>query len=234
MLFFLLLASVVAFDANEGQIMSGSDLFIFFQGALILFAFRGTALGTPLGAVGRDLYNGTLEFLYTNPCSRYAYYVGTVLSSVIINLPVFLPLYLVLVFYSGAHVENMLMILSVCVIVFVSLTAMGVMIAMLGLLWRRIDSIAGLINIAFEFLAGAYFPVSSFPQVVQYAAYILPFTWGFDLIRYYSFGKDWNTILPVWQEWTILAMSAVIFTALSRYLLKKVERLAKQKGLHLI
>lgn len=235
MVFFVFFANVITFEASQiGREMTTTDVFVFFQASLILWIFRGIAVSGPLEAVYRDLYYGTLEFLYTNPSSRYAYYVGSVLSQVLIAQIVFLPLYVILVVVSGAQPINMIMVLVVCLAVFLTLTAMGVMIAGLGLLWRNIDSVAGLTNLAFEFLAGAFFPITVFPKVLQYIAYLLPFTWGYDLVRYYSFNGDWVTILPVWQEWVILLTYAVIFLALSYFFLRKVERMAKRQGLNII
>lgn len=236
LLFFLLLANIASFQGSEslGRPMTGRDLFIFFQGALLLFVFKGTALWTPLNAVSRDLYNGTLEFLYSNPFSRYAYFAGTVVSDIIIAQVAFLPIFVLLTIYSQIDFGNMLMILLVCLATFATLLAMGVMIALLGILWRQASSIAGILEISFEMLAGAYFPIQAFPLPLQYFAYILPFTWGYDLIRYYSFNGEWHTLVPVWQEWTILLLFAATYTAVSIYLLQRVERYAKKNGLHLI
>lgn len=234
--FFLLIASAVSFRGGglSGQGTSVREVFIFFQGALLLLVFEGPTLWKPLRAVAEDLYNGTLEFLYSNPGSRYAYYVGTVVAGVCINLVIFIPFYVFLVVYSKADIRSMLMILLVCMMSAVTLTAMGIMIALLALLWRRVGSIVNVLAMLFEFLAGAYLPVSSFPPIMQYLAYLLPYTWGYDLIRYYSFGGQWQTLFPVWQEWGILLFYAVLYTILSRYLLKKAEQQAKRSGLHVI
>jgi ABC-2 type transport system permease protein len=236
MLFFLLMANVVTFQPNDPEAVSltGRNLFIFFQGALLLFVFNSPTLWGPINAVTNDLYNGTLEYLYSNPCSRYAYYVGTVLAEVITHLVVFLPLYLFLIFYSQASLQSMMMVLLVCLVVLVALTAMGIMLALLALLWRQVGSIAQVLGILFEMLAGAYLPLSAFPQFIQYLAYLLPYTWGYDLIRYYSFDGKWSTVLPVWQEWGMLIFYAILFTIVSRYLLGQAEKLAKRSGLHTI
>ncbi len=235
-LFFLLLSSVVSIDgeATVGRDLTQQDLFIFFQGALLLFVFITTSLWTPINAVNRDLYNGTLEYLYSNPISRYAYYAGTVMAEAIVGLVVFLPLYFILAFASETSWQNMLMVLVVSLTVLVALIAMGILISLLGLLWRQVNSLAEVLNISFELLAGAYFPVTAFPEIIQYVAYILPYTWGYDLIRYYSFGGDWQTLLPVEYEWAIVIGYAIFYTGLSIFLLGKVEARAKQKGLHLI
>ncbi len=235
-LFFLLLSDVVAMqgEATVGRRLTGSDLFVFFQGGLLLVIFKDVALWTPLNAIRQDLYNGTLEYLYSNPCSRYAYYLGTVLSEVLIAQVVFLPLYVTFVVYSKASPVSMALVLLVCVAVFFTLSGMGVMIGLLGLMWRQVSSLAGILAIGLEMVAGAYIPVAAFPQAVQYVAYALPFTWAYDLIRYYSFNGEWVTLLPVPVEWGILLSFGAVFTGLSWYLLGLVERYAKRSGLHLL
>lgn len=237
MLFYLMLAGIISVKAGSspiGQEMTDRDLFLFFQGGLLLFVFSGVALNTPVQAVSRDLYNGTLEYLYTNPISRYAYFVGTVVANAIVAQIIFLPLFLVLVISSQASALNLLMVLLVCLLTLVTLIAMGVMLALLAILWRQVGAVTAVVGILFEMLAGAYFPVSAFPSVLQYLAYLLPYTWGYDLIRYYSFSGRWQTLLPVWAEWSALVAYAIVFTILSRWLLARAEQRAKRTGLHLI
>jgi ABC-2 type transport system permease protein len=234
--FFLLLAGAISVrgPAASGANLTGRDLMVFFLGSLLLFTFTRSTLWGPINAVTNDLYNGTLEYLYSLPCSRYAYYVGTVVADVLVSMTVFLPLYVVLTIVAQADPVDMLMVLLACAVVLAALTAMGVMVALLALLWRQVSSIASVLGILFEMLAGAYLPVSAFPPAVQYLAYLLPYTWGYDLIRYYSFGGDWHTLLPVWQEWAILLVYAALYTMVSRYLLARAERLAKRSGLNVI
>ena len=233
-LFFLLIAQTATFAASGQRATSGRELFLFFQGGLLLLVFNGPTLWGPINAVTADLYNGTLEYLYSNPGSRYAYYIGAVLTEVIISLVVFIPFYLLLVWYAQAGARNMAMILLVCAVMLVALTAMGVMIALLALLWRQVGSIAQVLGMLFEFLGGAYLPVASFPQPIQYLAYLLPYTWGYDLIRYYSFNRAWQTLQPVWLEWLILIGYSIVFALVSRRLLRRAEQYAKRSGLNII
>jgi ABC-2 type transport system permease protein len=234
--FFLLMSNAIAMGSSAafGVDMSGKNLFIFFMGSLVLFVFTRSTLWGPINAVTNDLYNGTLEYLYSNPSSRYAYYVGTVLSEVVISQIVFIPLFCVLAFASGASWDNLVMMLLACIIVLVALTAMGIMIGLLALVWRQVGSVASVLGILFEMLAGAYLPVSSFPPLLRALSYLLPYTWGYDLVRYYSFEGEWKTILPVQWEWGIICLFAVTFTIVSRYLLGKAEGLAKRSGLNVI
>jgi ABC-2 type transport system permease protein len=234
--FFLIMANAISLGNPEtlGVALNGRSLFIFFMGSLVLFTFTRSTLWGPINAVTNDLYNGTLEYLYSNPCSRYAYYVGAVLSEVAVSLVVFVPLFTALVIISRIDLANLLLMLLACGLVLVSLTAMGIMIALLAIVWRQVGSVASVLGILFEMLAGAYLPISSFPQLLRAFSYVLPYTWGYDIIRYYSFGGEWHTILPVQLEWGIIAVFAVVFTLASRRLLAKAEKQAKNTGLHII
>jgi ABC-2 type transport system permease protein len=234
--FFFLLASAVTMDGhnNLGVDLSGRNMFIFFQGSLLLFVFIRSTLGGPLEAITNDLYNGTLEFLYSNPASRYAYYVGTVVAKVIVSSVVFLPLYFFLILYAEASAFHMIMVLLAGGVVLVALTALGIMIALLALLWRQVGALVTVLSILFEMLSGAYLPITAYPRAAQIVAYFLPYTWGYDLVRYYSFNGQWQPLLPVEQEWLILLTFAVVFTLLSRYLLARAEARAKRTGLNVI
>ncbi len=134
--FFLLLSSAISIQGLgvSGAPLSGRDLFISFQSGLLQTVFIGAPLWGPIYAVRNDLYNGTLEFLYSNPGSRYAYYVGSVLARVSVESALFLPLYIVLAVYSQARLPDLLMVLLTCTVIMIALTAMGVMMALLALL----------------------------------------------------------------------------------------------------
>jgi len=236
-LFFLLLSRIVSVNAASsplGQIMTGNDLAIFFLGALLLFTFNTTALTSPVDSVMRDLHNGTLEYLYSNPSSRYAYFVGTVAANGIVSMTVFAPLYLALVVMARPGLGDTGMMLLTCLVVLASVVGIGVLIAMLGILWRQVGSLVRVLNILFELLAGAYLPLAAFPPTLRRLAYALPYTWGYDLIRYYSFRGRWSTLLPVWIEWLVLVAFAAVLLGLSRFLLVQVERRTKRSGMHLL
>jgi ABC-2 type transport system permease protein len=237
--FFLLLSNSISVQGKEmpmGQ-FGGQNLYIFFLGSLVLFVFTRSTLWGPINAVTNDLTNGTLEYLYSLPGSRYAYYVGVVIAEIIFSQIIFIPLFILLVIVSHANLAHLLWMLLACAAVLVSLTAMGIMISLLALVWKQVNSIVSILGILFEMLAGAYLPISTFPLPVQYLSYLLPFTWGYDLLRYYSFASSatpWQPILPIWQEWLVLGLFAFVFTSISRYLLVRAGRLARQQGLNVI
>ncbi|WP_299948846.1 ABC transporter permease [uncultured Microbulbifer sp.] len=141
---------------------------------------------------------------------------------------------IILVIVSDINLTNFLLLLAVCVVALFTLVAFGIILSLLALMWRQVAALVTVLSVAFELLAGAYFPITAFPTSVQYFAYILPFTWGFDLVRYYSFSGQWQTLQPVYIEWLVLVFFGLFYTLLSLFLLKHVENSVKQKGLHLL
>ncbi|MFX1369617.1 MAG: ABC transporter permease [Promethearchaeota archaeon] len=238
---FGMLFQIAIFAAMAGAVtlvgvnrLEGNDVFIFFLASLILIVFSTVALSAPLSAVIQDLHNGTLEYLFSTPISRYAYFFGTAIAEAISKSVFFLPMFVVLVAFSGVNVATGLLILCVCITVIVGLIAFGVLVALMGVMWKQVSAIATVLFTFFEFICGAYFPVTSMPIPFQVVAYALPHTWGYDLIRYYSFQGSWMPIMPVQFEWAMLVVYAILYIAVSSKLIKRVESRAKKIGLHLI
>jgi len=231
-IFFLIISSFIVY---KGPIVLNSrEIFVFFIAAFLTWIFSGNALYAPVDSVNSDLLNGTLEFIYSNPIYRYGYYVGTVIANTLVDLVVFVPFYIFLIWYAGLNFFLALSIILVCFLVLAAMMALGIMLALLALLWRQVTSLLGILFLLFEMVAGAYFPVAQYPKALQYLAYTLPYTWGYDLARYFALKGHWNTIFPIWVEWTFLGVYAIFYTVLSSFLLKKVEMTSKKQGLHII
>ena len=238
---FGVILQVAIFAAMAGAVtligvnsLEGNDVFIFFLASLILIVFSTVALSAPYNAVIQDLHNGTLEYLFSTPISRLAYFAGTAIAEAISKSIFFVPMLLTLILFSGVNFYIGLMILAVCITVIVGLIAFGVLVALMGVMWKQVSAIATLLFTFFEFICGAYFPVTSMPILFQIIAYGLPHTWGYDLIRYYSFQGTWTPIMPIHLEWVMLFVYAILYILIASRLLRVVERKAKRSGLHLI
>lgn len=220
---------------NGYEAMTQNDIYIFFLASLSLIAFNSTAIWAPLNRVQNDLYNGTLEYLYFNPSSRYAYFVGYLLADAFFKFfIIFLPAFFVLVIFSGMANITLVYALTISLVVLINLMSLGILIALSAILWKQVSAIASIINLLLQFMAGMIFPVTTFPEPLRYVSYIFPQTFGFDLMRYFSFHGNWQTLLPVEMELLILGFFTLLYLTLSIILLKKTEKHAKKNGLHLI
>jgi ABC-2 type transport system permease protein len=233
--FFLLLARAVTVRPAAGAPpLAGRALFAFFVSGLLLVVFIRPSLWAPLEAAAVDLQSGVLEYLFATPASRYAYFAGAVVAELGLGLVGFVPLLAVLLWISRPGLLAAALLLGACAVMLVALTALGILVALLAVLWRQVGSIAEVLGVVFEMLAGAYLPVAAFPGALRALAFALPYTWGYDLVRRYALGGGWSTLLPVPAEWALLAVHAVVYTALSVHLLARAERRAKRTGLHLL
>jgi ABC-2 type transport system permease protein len=214
--------------------MSENDMMIFFMSGIILIMFVNIALWSPINSVNNDLYNGTLEYVYSTPASRFGYYVGYGLADLIIRSVFVVPVLITLIVLSDSGLINTLNILGVILIIGLMVVSMGVLVGLTAIVWKQTSAIAGILGTMFQFVAGAYFPIQSLPVAVQYVAMVLPFTYGYDLIRYYAFHGDWEPILPIPIMWLILLANAVIYYLVALKMLQKVEKKAKRQGLHLL
>lgn len=232
---FWLFANALYLKGENFESMTEHDMFLFFLGGLILVVFNSTALWTPVNTVTRDLYNGTLEFLYSTPASRWGYFLGSVVGDGLVKFVfLFLPLWGVLALVSGASFVSLIAMVLVAGLALVALMAFGIIVSLSVILWKNMRGLVGLIGMLFQFLGGLLFPVQIFPEPVQWLAFLLPTTFGYDLVRYFAFDQVWITLLPPLVEVFLLVVYAVLYTLASIYLLRRVEKYAKRNGLHLI
>lgn len=209
------------------------ETLLFFISGFLLISFDGVALWKPLNAVSSDLYNGTLEYLYTSPNSRIAYFVGTIAAEGVLSLVFVVPPVLYFIITGSVTAKNLFYVLLVLILALIVLIAFGTMFALMVILWKQVNSIVGIISTLLTFLAGFLFPVSDLPYGLKYVAYLLPYTWGIDLLRYYTI-PNWQLLVPLLMTWGILLIFAMVYWSITIVLASKVEAFAKSKGLHLL
>lgn len=227
---------------SETGILS-DQVFVFLAGGIALSTCGDSALWAPLSRVNQDIHYGTLEAVFVTPSSRLAYLIAPILSESILNLLFFIPAYVLILGVHGA-LTNLYILGTTMLIVLMticSMIAFGLFFAMLAILIRRIDPIAIFLNNIFQFLCGAFVPVQAYigmskygGPILKYFAQIFPYTYCYDLFRFYMFGPDYITLLPVWSEFLLLILTSILFVVLAYFLLKLVEKKAKKTGLSIL
>lgn len=227
---------------SETGILS-TQVFVFFAGGIALSTFADTATWAPMGRVQQDIHYGTLEAVFVTPTSRIAYLLAPTLSDSILNMLFFIPAYVVILGVHGTLTNGYVVgtTLLIVLLTIVSMISFGLFFAMIAILVRRIQPIAIFLNNIFQFICGAFVPVQAFigmsksgGLVLKYFAQIFPYTYCYDLFRYYMFGSVYETLLPVWLEYVLLFVSSLLFLFLAYFLLKRVEKKAKDTGLAIL
>ncbi len=227
---FALFATSYVFEVLDASI---EVTLLFFLTGFLLIVYDSVVLWTPLNSVTNDLYNGTLEYLYSSPNSRLGYFIGNIVAAAIISSVVTVPAIIFISLYFKLNGFAVIMMIVTLLAVLLVLIAFGTMFALLGVMFRQVSSIAGILSMLFQFMGGFLFPIQSLPKSIQLVSYFLPYTWGIDLIRYYTI-PGWIPLLPVFTEWMLLLIMGIFLWATTLYLIRRVEKYAKKNGLHLI
>jgi len=224
-----------------------TDIFLFLMTGSAVATFSGIATWGPLFRVEEDIHFGTLEAIFVTPATRLGYLLSTTISRALVSSIFFLPMYILSLYLAGVltnpTVIGFTLLIALCTII--SLISTGVFFGMLGILFRQTRLLVTVIHQLIQFLCGAYIPVQGYILIhpiigpmLKYIAMIFPFTYNFDLMRYYMLNSEimggYVTLLPIWAEFVILFSSTVLFLILARILLVFVEKKAKQQSLAIL
>ncbi|MHA1555675.1 MAG: ABC transporter permease [Candidatus Heimdallarchaeota archaeon] len=229
--------------AGETGISTATQVFIFFIGGVALTTFSDSAIWAPMMRIEQDIHYGTLEAVFVTPSNRIAYLLSPSISDALINLIFFIPAYIIIMAINGT-LTNLYVIGTTLLVVFVTIVSMlafGLFFAMIALLIRKAQPIAVFLSMMMQFLCGAYVPVQAyasmnpvFGPILKYIALCFPSTYCYDLFRYFTFGSQYNPLFPVWVEFVILGVISIAFVIIAGFLLKLVERKAKNVGLSIL
>lgn len=113
----------------------------------------------------------------------------------------------------------------------VALYGLGVTFASLFLMWgREAWHMANLFMEPVFFLSGFYFPVRALGFWAGMGASLIPLTLALDAMRQLLFAGTHPALLPILTELAILVGLGVVFILLARFLLKRMEFLARREG----
>ena len=230
---FFLFATAVGFRgfADFGT----HQIYIFFMTGLLVMAFDGVSIYGPVNAMQRDLYNGTLEYIYFTPMKKYPYFLGYLLGSVITNsLVAFIPLFVILIWYANLSVANVIMMLLVMSLLVVSLLSFGIIVSLSVILFKQVQALVSLLGLVMQFFTGAFIPVTSMPPYTRPIAFLFPHTWAYELLRYYAYNGNWSLMLPLAYNWLLIIGFTILYTFVAVVLLRKVITHAKHQGLHIL
>jgi ABC-2 type transport system permease protein len=176
---------------------------------------------------------GNLQLYMLAPMSRMSVLAGMALGGMLMTTiravsTVLLGVFLFNVQLTLAQPLELALVFSLTLI---ALYGMGMMFSSLFLMWgRSAMQMTSLLQEPIYLVSGFYFPVRALGFWVALGASILPITLGLDGMRQLLFGASSNGFLPVDIEIVTLAVLAVVFFILARYLLEYMENMGKKEG----
>jgi len=181
-----------------------------------------------------DREAGNLELFIAAPCSMMAILAGMALGGMALTLVRALTIFLIgwLAFGVPLAPTSWWALLGTFLLLMLALYGLGMVFASAFLWWgRQALHIVSLLQEPVYLLSGLNFPVRVLGSAVSSVAALLPLTAGVDALRQILFPRLADQgLLPVWVEVMLLALLAVLFISLARYLLARLERRARHDG----
>ncbi|NHJ06220.1 MAG: ABC transporter permease [Candidatus Heimdallarchaeota archaeon] len=220
-----------------------SDFFLFMiTGSLIQVSAFAATWG-PLFRVEEDVHFGTIEAIFVTPCSSYSYLMATSIARSIFSFIIYFPAFAIILGISGAFTNPIIILYVLLIILLNNLTnlSVGMFFGMITLLRRQSRFLVRVTHQLIQWLFGAYLPIQGFMIVsrefglaMKYFALAFPFTYIFDLLRYFTLGENYIPLIPIWQEFLILGVFIIVYFFVARFILVFVEKKAKERGLALL
>ena len=178
---------------------------------------------------------GNLELYFAAPMNLMSVLLGMAVGGLIMSSTRAAAVLVIstVVFGVTFHVEQWLLVVAVFCLTLSALYGLGMMLASLFLLWgREAFHMTQLVIEPVYFVSGLNFPVGRLGALGAIAIATIPFAVGLDAMRQLVFaGQPYITGTPSPEvEAVILAVMTVVFAVLARWMIRRIERMARSRG----
>jgi ABC-2 type transport system permease protein len=178
---------------------------------------------------------GNLELYFAAPMNLMSVLLGMAVGGLIMSSTRAAAVLVIstIVFGVTFNVEQWGLVIVVFALTLTALYGLGMMLASLFLLWGR--EAFHLTNLVIEpvyFVSGLNFPVGRLGFIGALAIATIPFAVGLDAMRQLVFaGQPYITGTPSPEvEALILVAMTVVFSLLARWMIRRIERMARSRG----
>lgn len=207
------------------------EAFVILGGAMI--AYWNNVLWSMASQFFWDKEEGLLQLWLIAPVSRMSVLLGMALGGLVMTTSRAAAILAggILVFHVWFPLDRVLPALGLFLLSLGAVYALGMILSSLFLLWgREVWHTATIFQEPVHLLSGFFFPVRALGMGIALFASLLPVTLGLDGIRQVFYGTEARGLLPLaWIPW-ILAALLVLYLALARVSLRRMEELGRREG----
>ena len=178
---------------------------------------------------------GNLELYFAAPMNLMAILLGMAVGGLVMSSVRAAAVLVIstIVFGVTFNVEQWLLLIAVFCLTLSALYGLGMMLASLFLLWgREAFHMTNLVIEPVYFVSGLNFPVGRLGAIGALAIATIPFAVGLDAMRQLVFAdQPYITGTPSPEvEALILVVMTVVFSLLARWMIRRIERMARARG----
>lgn len=229
-----MLLFALAFDSDLLERTLGTHNWISFMIFGVAYQiWQGVALWGSAEIFRNELGSGQIDYSFTCPFSRYVYIISNVAAKAVLDTFGFIPMFAVGLWFtrSSLSLDGLVLGLVATALSVASLAQMGACFAALVLRHQQVSSIFNLFNFAFQMLTGMFIPLQLLPAALRVVGIVaFPQSLGMDLLRHYLMGTRTLLVMPV--EWLVMLAQFIVLGMLAQLAVRRLERSAREEGLH--
>ena len=223
--FVLVYRALQAPDAYVGFVVLGGAMAAFWLNVVWMMA----------GQLYWEKSQGNLELYFAAPMNLMAILLGMAVGGFVMSSIRATAVLVIstLVFGVAFQVDQWVLVVVVFMLTISALYGLGMMLASLFLLWgREAFHMTNLVIEPVYFVSGLNFPVGRLGALGAVAIATIPFAVGLDAMRQLVFaGQPYITGTPSPEvEALILVAMTVVFLLLARWMIRRIERMARSRG----
>jgi ABC-2 type transport system permease protein len=207
------------------------SLIIFLAIGALVWHYLAVVFQTVSEMITWERWEGTIEYTFMAPIKRSTHMVGTALFSLVYGLVHTAVVLLVIVLVFDVNVSNANFFSATAILVAgsLSLIGIGIMGAVLPLLYpERGQEMTHVIQAALVLISGIYLPASQMPEPLATMSIFSPARYVIEGIR--SALIDGEGFVQLWPTMLGLVVSGLIMIPIGVYVFSLGERYAKRTG----
>ena len=220
-----------ATGTNSLNTATVDSLIIFLAIGALVWHYLAVVFQTVSEMITWERWEGTIEYTFMAPIKRSTHMVGTALFSLVYGLvhTAVVLVVIVLVFDVNVSNANFLSATAILVAGSLSLIGIGIMGAVLPLLYpERGQEMTHVIQAALVLISGIYLPASQMPEPLATMSIFSPARYVIEGIR--SALIDGEGFVQLWPTMLGLIISGLVMIPLGVYVFSLGERYAKRTG----
>jgi len=198
--------------------------------AMVLWDVVSSGLWSFGMAIRREQQTGTLEFILLTNANRAIMFARNLVTRVVtLGMTIaYTYAFFVILFGTPVIVASPLKVAAGLLTSLFTAMGFGLLYGAAVLRFKNVGPLNNVLQFVILGFSGVFFPVTSMPEPMRAASYMLPFTYVTDLVRHYALG--YPTLLNPLHEWLLLITATVLMNMAGLLILRRIETSLKKTG----
>lgn len=201
-------------------------------GYLVWCIFGMNAIVQISSEIMTESSEGTLEQLYMSPLGIVKILFCRMIGGIVRGIVVFIIMVLGIFIATGKFLTFIQVWLIIpLLLTLIGLYGAGFILAGLSLIFKRIQTLLGVLLWGLFFCSGAVFPLKLIPPIIQIFGYLLPLTQGLKVLRMMVI--DQKSLIYVFQtgDLGLLILNSSIYFTCGLLIFKLADKFARNQGI---